>query len=50
MEKKQVLRVALNNGKKQEKIEIAKKLIEEGKDTRYISELTGLEKKEINEL
>ena len=31
-------------------VEIAKKLIEEGKDTKYISELTGLEEKEIKKL
>ena len=31
-------------------VEIAKKLLEEGKDTKYISELTGLEEKEIKKL
>ena len=31
-------------------IEIAKKLIEEGKDTKYISKLTGLEEKEIKKI
>ena len=37
-------------GEKNRAIKIAKKLIEEGKDTKYISELTGLEEKEIKEL
>ena len=37
-------------GKIEGKIEIAKKLITEGKDIKYITELTGLEEKEINEL
>ena len=37
-------------GEKKEKIEIAKKLMAEGKGVKYISELTGLEEKEIEEL
>ena len=40
----------MKKGKIEGKIEIAKKLIEEGKDIKYITELTGLEEKEINEL
>ena len=44
------MEVGLEHGKQKEKIEIAKKLIEEGKDIKYISELTGLEEKEIKEL
>ena len=31
-------------------IKIAKKLIEEGKNIKYIADLTGLEEKEIKEL
>ncbi len=40
----------IEKGKIEEKIEIAKKLITEGKDVKYITELTGLEEKDINEL
>ena len=46
MEWKLDLNVVLNNGK----IEIAKKLLEEGKNVEYIAELTGLEENEIKEL
>ena len=37
-------------GEKDKAIKIAKKLIKEGKDIKYISELTGLEEKEIKKL
>ena len=37
-------------GEKKGKIEIAKKLITEGKDIKYITELTGLKEKELKEL
>ena len=37
-------------GKQDKAIEIAKRLVEEGKDIAYISRLTGMEEKEIEEL
>ena len=40
----------VKEGKKEGLTEIAKKLIEEGKDIKYIVDLTGLEEKEIKEL
>ena len=40
----------MKDGEKNGKIEIAKKLLEEGKNVEYIAELTGLEENEIKEL
>ena len=43
-------KAGVERGIKQGMIKIAKKLIEEGKDIKYIADLTGLEEKEIREL
>ena len=40
----------VEQGLKQGAIEIAKKLIKEGKDVKYISDLTGIDEEEINEI
>ena len=37
-------------GKEEEKKEIAQKLLKEGKDTKYISELIGMEEKKLENL
>lgn len=47
---KQGLEQGLEQGTKQVAIEIAKKLIKEGKDVKYISDLTGIDEEEINEI
>ena len=40
----------IDKGKEEEKKEIAQKLLKEGKDTKYISELIGMEEKELENL
>ncbi len=50
MDEKAIRRKGYKDGEKDKAIKIAKKLMEEGKDLKYIEELTGLEEKEIKEL